>query len=101
MSWGDPFESFYKDDAAERMEVLSDLGLTPGTLVVYGQDNMLTMWRGPEFTSECFDIKPGMGTIVSVDCENDPVNNWLYIFINSKSNTQSFGWLPSGTVRKV
>lgn len=104
MSWGDPFSGLYKEDEGNRLETLVEDGLTPGVLVVFGDlttKKELTVWEKPYFNAECFSSTPGLAVIISVDCETDPVNNWLYLFINNQSGPKTFGWLPCSLVKKV
>ncbi len=103
MSWGDPFSSLYKEDD-DRLAALTELGLTPGALVSFGdlsKPGGLTVWEKPYFNSECWLSSPGLAVIISVDCETDPVNDWIYLFINTQTGTKTFCWLPGNLVKVV
>mgnify|MGYP001356965275 CR=1 FL=1 len=104
MSWGDPFDKFYKDDEdGVRQASLIEQGLIPGTLVSYGKlgsDKALHIWEFPDFKADCHVIMPGVGIVLAVDCESDPVDDWLMLFINTPSR-KMFGWLPTKLVAKI
>lgn len=101
MAWGD-FDKLYKDeDEATRRELAIQSGFIPGVMVRYGSEKKeLTMWEGPDFKENCFTLYPGVAIIVNVDCETDPMNDWLFLFINTREGP-SFGWLPTELVKRV
>lgn len=104
MSWGDPFDKFYKDDDGDRRrEVLVERGLTPGTLVKYGQlgsGKALQVWDFPDLQSPSQQVVPGLGVIIAVDCESDPTADWLMVLLNTPVRVL-YGWLPTSMVHKV
>ncbi len=99
MGWGD-FDCLYKvGDERTRQRQAIQGGLLPGTLVRYGSEKkVLTMWKGPDFKSDCFNLYPGLAIVIRIDCEDDPMNDWLFLFINTQEGP-SFGWLPSELVK--
>lgn len=103
MSWGDPFDKFYKDDGDVRRESIVQRGLVPGALIIAGNPNggkPIHVWSFPDFKSQGQDVRPGLGVILGVDCESDPTDDWLMIFFNTPSH-QAFGWLPTSLVKKA
>jgi len=106
MSWGDPFEKFYKsDDDDVRRQSIVTRGLTPGVLVSFGKlgeglAKNVHVWTFPDLTSDSFPVSPGVAVILGVDCESDPTSDWLMVLLNTPGG-QSFGWLPTSMVKKL
>ena len=104
MSWGDPFDKFYKDDDEDRRrEVAVQRGFVPGVLISYGtlgSGKTLHVWDSPDLSDDSHPVAPGLGIIIAVDCESDPTADWLMILLNSPTR-QMFGWLPTSLVKKV
>ncbi len=106
MSWGDPFEKFYKDDGDVRREGLVARGYVPGELVTFGNLDggarwkQIHVWTFPDLKSPGFGVEPGLACIIAVDCESDPTTDWLMVLINTRTH-QAFGWLPTSLVKKA
>lgn len=106
MSWGDPFDKFYKDDADVRREGLVDRGYVPGELVTFGnldgdpRTKPIYFWTFPDLKASGFDVDPGMGCIIAVDCESDPTTDWLMLLINAPGKS-GYGWLPVSFAKRV
>lgn len=104
MSWGDPFDKFYKDDDGDRRrEVMVQRKLVPGALVSYGQlgsGKTLQVWDFPDLKADSFPVTPGLGVIIAVDCESDPTADWLMVLLNTPTRVL-YGWLPTSLVNKV
>jgi len=101
VAWGD-FDNLYKDDdVGTRRALAIQSGFVPGVLIRYGSGKKLfTVWYGPDFKSDCFASFPGVAIVVNVDCESDPMNDWLFVFINTPEGPV-FGWLPTELVKKA
>lgn len=97
--WGDAFKDL---DDEDRQQSLIEQGLIPGTMVSYGRSGgaPVHVWMLPEMTADSFDVMPGTGTIICVDCESDPSNNWLLLFFIAGAR-QVTCWVPSGLVTRV
>jgi hypothetical protein len=104
VSWGDPFDKFYKDDGEVRRESIVHCGLLPGALVSYGQPGVgnkpLLVWDFPDLKSGSRQVLPGYGVVIGVDCESDPTTDWLFLLLNTPARVL-FGWLPTSMVRRV
>jgi hypothetical protein len=113
VSWGDPFDKFYKDDGDDscdrRRHAIVKHNLVPGTMVLYGviKDGMaqydvktLHVWSGPSLQSDTYSVTSGLGTIISVDCESDPTIDWLFLLLNASARTL-FCWVPTDMVRRI
>ena len=103
MSWGDPFEKFYKDDGEVRREAIVHRELVPGELVSYGvlgSGKALHVWDFPDLKSDSHQVMPGVGVIIGVDCESDPTADWLFLLLNTPTRVL-FGWLPTSMVKRV
>lgn len=104
MSWGDPFDKFYKDDDGDRRrEVMVQRNLVPGEMVTYGQlgsGKTLHVWEFPDLQSNSSPVVPGVGVIIAVDCESDPTADWLMLLLNTPTRVM-FGWLPTSLVKRV
>ena len=112
MSWGDPFDKLYKDDDhdARRRSLVED-GFVPGIMVHYGTQRLSVepgawvggtchVWSEPDFKSDGWDVCSGIGIVLGVTADADPINNWLLILINTPDR-KLFGWLPTNLVRKL
>ena len=104
MSWGDPFDKFYKDeDDDRRRDSVVQRGFVPGVLISYGvigSGKTVHVWEFPDLQSESVPVLPGLGVIIAVDCESDPTGDWLMILLNTPQR-QLFGWLPTSMVKKA
>jgi len=108
MSWGDPFGKLYKDDQAVRHNGVVDDRFCPGALVTYGDHFFeAIIWSAPDFKSPTQtlrrfgdNIRTLVATIICVDCETDPTNNWVYLMFTCDDVTK-LGWLPTTMLRAV
>lgn len=111
VSWGDVLEKFIKGNESSRSKYIAAVGLVPGSFVIMGsreRNHFMTVppswmhvWLSPDFAEPTFNVNVGsVAMIVAVDCESDPHNDWLMVFINSASS-KVMGWVPRGHVRLV
>ena len=104
MSWGDPYDKFYKgDDVSLRLKDVAKQGFVPGALVFIGSQDSTTksvvyLWTEPKWQGDTFEVTSGFGTIVNVNC--DDVDDWLFLLISTPEK-KAYGWVPIGTVSLV
>jgi hypothetical protein len=104
MSFGDPFEKFYKDDIDDRKKHLILHGCTPGAIAIMGMGckpaTTLHAWSGPGYEMPEISVQRGIAVILTVDCESDPVETWLQLLL-STAGRQFICWCPMGVVRLI
>lgn len=106
MSWGDPMDKFYRDEKGTkaRLAALVKEGFVPGALIKLGPTlsssptGNVILWHEAGWDADTFIVSPGIATIVTIDCESDPTEEWILLLM-SVPEGQVFGWAPSGTLR--
>lgn len=104
MSWGDPFDKLYiDDDVDQRTSNVVASGILPGTMVTYGVEGGLAIrvWSAPDLKADGFEVVPGHGMVMAIDCASDPTTDWIMVLFNFTSGRQTFCWLPTSMVRKA
>lgn len=101
MSWGDPYESIYKDDIVQkRYESIVGQKLISGTLIEYGTyAHSLSIWKEPDILSDmCYMPGPVRGLIITCDCISDAAIDWLLVLLYDANKNSIIGWIPVSSI---
>ena len=101
MSWSDPFEQFYQDDAEKRIQQLGSNGFYVGSIIILGPRKgargTFYAYEQPDISSKNITIdKQIQGVIISISLD-DIVEDWFYVMING--NQKMFCWVPSSIAK--
>lgn len=100
MSWGDPYDSLYKDDGTP--DRCGQVGFSPGDQVKVGElIKHIEVWTKPDITSDMISVSPGLGIVLAVDCESDSLYDRIMVLLTeTNTNRVLVIWTLPALLRK-